>query len=424
MEKKQTKKRGMAWLLAASLCLTSSYVPKTTVQAADFGDVTLHNPDINGEGESVWHCIYFGNYWQGSYTPQTQNQPVRGENDVEHEDTDGTRYLVRKDGTCYKYEPIKWRVLSVNEDGTDTFLIADQVIDVAQYYRENGIEVTWETSDIRQWLNSDFMETAFTADEQSAIEVTEVTTADNQWSGEPGGNDTEDKLYLPSIEEMLDAYYGFSIDAAEGDTRKIKVTDYVEKGGTPNQPPAGFLSYWLRSPGASKGHPAQVGHWGEGEILTEPSVMIEAEASYLGVRPVMHVDLSNTQLWSYAGQVTPKGVFVPEVIKPGKPAIKKLTSKKAKQATVTLSKEVPDVSGYQLAYSEKSSMKGQKSKLFQGTSVTVKGLKANKTYYFRVRAYIEKNGEKTYGSWGSKKHIKVKGTASAAAKKNQDKGSF
>lgn len=443
MKKKQQSKRVIAQILLLCLCFASFGISGEDVAAADTLSAehaeTLKNP-VMKEGTVIWDCVYFGNYWQSEYTPQSQPEP--GE-DVIHTDTDGTVYLVRKDGKCYRREPVKWRVLSVNEDASDVFLMADQVLDVAQYYREN-VQTTWEQSDIRAWLGETFMETAFTPEEQAMVETTEVTTPANEWSNEPGGNDTEDKIYLPSIEEVRNPAYGFSSDVTEGDTRKITVTDYAEKGGTPNQPANGFTSYWLRSPGVSGGRPAQVGHWGEGEILTEPSVMLEWAAAYLGVRPVLHVDLSDQASYTYAGQVTPKGIFVPkeeepapdvtaqpvvpvqtpeitpaptgtpqpvvepEINKPGKPTIKKLKNKKGKKVTVTLSGKVSGASGYQVAYATKSSMKGQKIKSFKGTSVTIKGLKKKKTYYFCVRAYTKKNGKTVMGSWGKKKSIKIK----------------
>ncbi len=416
MDLKQWSRKVVVWLLVMALCLSPVFTPGNMAIAqaeeTDSGEnkVILKNPAIDkSAGMVVWDCVYFGNYWQSEYTPKAENQPEHGEEDVVHTDTDGTKYIVRKDAKCYKYEPVKWRVLSVNEDGTDVFLIADQVLDVAQYYSEYGVEITWANSDIRYWLGEDFFYTAFTGDEQDKILVSEVKTPDNPWSGEPGGNDTIDDIYLPSIDEMLNLSYGFSSDVTEGDTRRITVTDYAKVGGTPEKPADGFMSYWLRSPGTGKGCPAQVGHWGEGEILTEPSVVLEKSVSYLGVRPVMHVDLSDASLWSYAGKVTPKGVFVPaEEPELDSPIIKKLENKKGKKVTVTLSKEVPGAGGYQVAYAVKSSMEGQKTKSFKGMSVTVKGLKKKKTYYFRVRAYRKENGKTVYGKWGKKKSIKVK----------------
>ena len=96
------------------------------------------------------------------------------------------------------------------------------------------------------------------------------------------------------------------------------------------------------------------------------------------------------------------------VKKPGKPAIKKLKNQKKNKVVLTLSKKVSGAAGYQVAYAKKASMKGQKKKSFKGLRVTVKGLKKKKTYYFRVRAYVKKDGKKVYGNWSQKKRIKVK----------------
>ncbi len=95
-----------------------------------------------------------------------------------------------------------------------------------------------------------------------------------------------------------------------------------------------------------------------------------------------------------------------KLMKPGKPVIKRLKKQKGKKVKLILSKKVFGATGYQVAYATKSSMKGQKIKSFKGASVTIKGLKKKKTYYFRVRAYAKKNGEIVYGGWGKKKSIK------------------
>ena len=39
---------------------------------------------------------------------------------------------------------------------------------------------------------------------------------------------------------------------------------------------------------------------------------------------------------------------------------------------------------------------------------TIKGLKKNKTYYVRVRAYNEKRGAKKYGKWSAVKKVKIR----------------
>lgn len=383
------------------------------------GQVYPKNPVVNKDdlNKNTWDCIYFGRYQNTKFTPSVLSEAEQ--HDTMQIDENG-EYLVRHEEGYFRYEPIKWRVLSIN--GTDAFVMADQVIDAAQYYSpgEDDEEITWETSDLRMWLNDSFIKSAFTESEINIIKETVVKTADNRWSGETGGNDTYDRIYLPSIEEMLEPSYGFSSDEREWDTRRISVTDYAKAEEQLDWVVSDSGTYWLRSAGPKKGYPAAVGAWGDGVIQTELSEISNKSSKKLGVRPVMHVDLSDTSLWTYAGQVTPQGVVVPQdeeqkqptpspgVKKPGKPAIKKLKNSKGKKVTVILSKKVSGATGYQAAYAVKSSMKGQKTKLFKGTSVTVKGLKKKKTYYFRVRAYTKKNGKTVYGNWSSKKSIKIK----------------
>lgn len=426
------------------------------------GQTYPKNPVVDDEDleKNKWDCIYFGKYYNTKITPPVLSPA--GDHGAVMTDENGKLYVVLHELGYFWYEPIKWRVLSINEDGTDAFLMADQAVDVAPYHSGSSLKITWEDSDIRQWLQKDFLETAFTEEEKGIILDSQVHTEANMWSEEPGGNDTTDKIYLLSIEEALEPTYGFSSDKDESSTRRIIPSDYADAeeslqwvypGYWPHRNPK---DYWLRSSGIREGYPAEVGdYYGGGKISTTIS-NTNKSSDWLGVRPVMHVDLSDTTLWTYAGQVTPKGVVAsedgdptispseeptqkpdvtdqseeptqkpdatvqppaqtqnpqstqePEVKKPGKPAIKKLKSKSGKKVTVTLSKDISGAAGYQVAYAAKSSMKGQKQKSFQGTSVTISGLK-KKTYYFRVRAYAKIDGRDVYGKWSNIKSIKVK----------------
>ena len=166
MKRKQQNKKVMAWFLTAALCVSSIFVPGdgkiAQANDTDAGENTrtLSCPVIDAEeGKIIWDSIYFGNYWQSKYIPQPGNRPTEGEDDVVHQDTDGTKFMVREDKSCYRYEPVKWRVLSVNEDGTDAFLIAENTLDVQRYHdnEEEADTVTWEDSTLRTWLNDNFM---------------------------------------------------------------------------------------------------------------------------------------------------------------------------------------------------------------------------------------------------------------------------
>lgn len=63
-------------------------------------------------------------------------------------------------------KPVKWEVMEENEDGTK-ILVTKNCITERIFDDENNM---WETSDLRQWLNSEFI-SEFTTDELSKIET-------------------------------------------------------------------------------------------------------------------------------------------------------------------------------------------------------------------------------------------------------------
>ena len=69
-------------------------------------------------------------------------------------------------------------------------------------YHEKYLDVTWETCSLRNWLNTDFYESAFNEEEKRLIEETRILNADNPVHRTPGGNSTPDKVFLLSLDEI------------------------------------------------------------------------------------------------------------------------------------------------------------------------------------------------------------------------------
>ena len=159
--------------------------------------------------------------------------------------------------------PVEWEVVNV-ADGK-ALLVSRYGLD-ARVYHKPGFsekkEITWEGSQLRAWLNSDFLDTAFTPEEQAAILLTSVDNSHAQGSKKlmvNGGNSTEDRLFLLSCAEAM-KYYGASWDQQDVRAR-VAPTPYAyaqahspqatiqvktnDKTGTGEE--AG--SWWLRSPG-------------------------------------------------------------------------------------------------------------------------------------------------------------------------------
>ena len=66
-------------------------------------------------------------------------------------------------------EPIEWQVLEVSND--KALLITKDAIDCKPYNNERR-DITWEDCSLRQWLNNEFINQAFSKEEQNEIILT------------------------------------------------------------------------------------------------------------------------------------------------------------------------------------------------------------------------------------------------------------
>lgn len=284
MRKSKVTKKILASIMSASLIIGTltgvGVVNKETVKAKDYG---INNPRIGADGSVTWDKVKFGRYKQSAE---------------------------------FEYEPIKWRILSVDKDN-NALLLADKGLD-CKPYNENGVEkvnedgesytdysCTWETSTLRSWLNDDFYKEAFTEAEQVEIKQVTVKNDDNPSYGTEGGNDTTDKVYLLSIEEASNSAYGFdSTFDMYSKTRKCMITNYAYINGAYQSDSTGHAgngSWWLRSAGEYYGQAASVGAGGYGSY--EGQYVEERDYT---IRPALQINLSSS-LVTDAGEVASDG---------------------------------------------------------------------------------------------------------------------
>ena len=255
---KNRRGRCLVSALIIMALVVSSFVLPVHISKSSAAESTssygLSNPTISN-GVTTWDCIYFGNYYQSNSSTK---------------------------------EPIKWRVLSIN--GNDAFLLADQNLDNQPYNNQPWADVTWATCALRTWLNETFLNNAFSKDEQNAIKKTLVVNENNLEYGTNGGVDTTDKVYLLSIAEASNSAYGFDSEFYEDSETRVAMNSIGEAG------------FWLlRSPGRYRASVAlvnSVGYgYGYGGISTDT----------FSVRPALHLNLSSSSLWRYAGKVSSDG---------------------------------------------------------------------------------------------------------------------
>ena len=115
--------------------------------------------------------------------------------------------------------PISWRVLDQKDD--QILVMSFYPLERRRYREDNG-DCTWETSDIRPWLNGEFLETAFSPEEQERIVPTTLHTESNPEYGIPSGMDTTDRVFLLSYEEVDRLL-------PTEEERRCKPTDYAKE---------------------------------------------------------------------------------------------------------------------------------------------------------------------------------------------------
>lgn len=151
---------------------------------------------------------------------------------------------------------IEWLVLDFDGARHRALLLSRYGLDAKPYHPEYK-DMTWEFCSLRQWLNNDFLNRAFSPEEQSAILMTEVDNSSAQgYSGwkSSGGNNTLDRVFLLSFAEA-NKYLNVTYDQRDNIEARASATSYAAKVGAHSprsyRTADGGVSrwWWLRSPG-------------------------------------------------------------------------------------------------------------------------------------------------------------------------------
>ncbi len=117
------------------------------------------------------------------------------------------------------------------------------------------------------------------------------------------------------------------------------------------------------------------------------------------------------RVYAYRKFAEGNGIGAPATItvatQPGTASLKSVKALSGKKAAITVKKQ-SGVDGYSISISTNKT-KGYKT-IYTGknTSYTKKSLKANKTYYVKIRAYKVSGGKKIYGKYSKIKSVKIK----------------
>lgn len=193
----------------------------------------------------------------------------------------------------FKYEPIKWRILTTS--GNSAFIMSDIALDffsmqpdrkseirndlLASYNNSTGVPDgtyanNWEYSFIRSWLNETFYNEVFNKLQKEIIKITHLdNTARSSnpndypkyygYAENAGKNkfadqckDTDDKIFLLSLRDVTTTAYGFNKDVlAEDPARNLKASDFAKfHGVSMGNTQKDYVTWYTRSPTLANGN--------------------------------------------------------------------------------------------------------------------------------------------------------------------------
>lgn len=147
-----------------------------------------------------------------------------------------------------KYE---WRVLAIQDNSA--LLITEYIIEQRSYHNVYK-EITWAGCSLRKYLNGEFFNSFSEADKARIIPVTNKNL-DNEWYGTKCGEDTQDKIFLLSIEEVTCRYFGDSSEKLYNRGKNHKYWFHGKKDENNSKRIARYSGetwgswWWLRSMG-------------------------------------------------------------------------------------------------------------------------------------------------------------------------------
>ncbi len=268
----------------------TTIIDSKTFKLVKFGDFpqTIADDEITYSDSTVYNDWYLGSdgYFYEKVQENGNSTSYKYSNDVSVAEINNTspNYLY------FKVEPIEWRVLKTDTSAKTKLLLAEKILTAnVPYYKYDSSSNTrtideatiypnnYKYSQIRAYLNglnyyndsntavttyneNGFLQKAFTTSARNLIPETEVDNSEDSTT-DTGNNitkatsyacdNTSDKIFLLSEEEVTTSAYGFAEynSYGAGNARIRVTTDYAKANYAYQSTTSGYGGYWwLRSP--------------------------------------------------------------------------------------------------------------------------------------------------------------------------------
>ena len=180
----------------------------------------------------------------------------------------------------------RWRVLDIQENAA--LIMMEGVLEIRSYHKVRA-NITWSDCDLRNYLNGEFYNSFELVEKEWIINKTNKN-ANNPLFNTAGGLDTDDYVFLLSLDEVLQStFFGESSDADQDGKLHERVFssqhDNKRKARLKGSPLARIHDWWLRTPGEGSSNSMFVSQVG--------SIYVHGRSVELtsGVRPALWLKL-------------------------------------------------------------------------------------------------------------------------------------
>jgi len=185
-----------------------------------------------------------------------------------------------KIGSIIPFGKYNWRVLDVQNGRA--LILSDRIIERREYHGKRE-SITWEQCDLRRYLNSTFYN-SFSTEDRVRIAQTKIRNPYNPWFGTNGGNETADKIFILSLDEVV-KYFGDSGLMRNRPGYRIWIDDLYNSVRIAVDSDGSAL-WWLRSPGGTSNFAAHVDS--DGNVRVDGNIVNNFTG---GVRPALWLNL-------------------------------------------------------------------------------------------------------------------------------------
>lgn len=202
-----------------------------------------------------------------------------------------------KIGDGLKFGGYAWRVLDMKDE--KALILAEEIIEQRDYHNK-PVDITWKDCELRRYLNEDFYNQLSKNDQERIIETVN-TNPGNLWYKADGGEDTIDKIFLLSIDDVVRKYFGDSSRLLDYPGKNQRYW-FQRKDENNMKRKSTFLNcswwWWLRTPG--KNNRVAVYIHGDGNIGIQGNGISKRNTNIIhrltndnrgGVRPALWIKM-------------------------------------------------------------------------------------------------------------------------------------